>query len=248
MSALKILSKIFGSKNVVRNISYGDEPLMSYDEYAGPNKSAPVVIFWHGGSWQNGDKAGYGFVGSYFQKMGFNCVVVNYPKYPEQTFPGFIKDAQKVLDNVRKSHPKSPMFLSGHSSGAHTALITSMKQRENPVDGVIAFSAPNWFSVSNWPRWQKIFTDDYESKKQETYTYVESSPKTTRYFSIHGANDLTVSPKGAIKLHEYMMTNGINSKYKMLKMVNHFVILVIFLPKLWPGLRREIKNFIDTNK
>lgn len=244
MFFLKIISRIFGGKNIKKDQSYGDNPLLSYDEYPGASKNSPVVIFWHGGSWQTGDKAGYGFVGAYFQRMGYTAIVANYPKYPEQTFPGFIKDAQKLIDHIKTKYPKSLVFASGHSSGAHTAVIATMKRREDPIAGAIPLSAPNWFSELTWPRWQKIFTDDYETRKQETYYYVENSPRSTKYFLLHGANDLTVSPKGTVKLHEFMATNNINSKYKLLKMVNHIGILGVFLPGLWPNLTKEIKNFI----
>ena len=245
MFGLRLISRILRGKNVIRNQSYGDSPDMVYDEFPGTDKKAPVVIFWHGGGWEKGDKSGYQYVGVYFQKLGCNAIVADYPKFPDQTFPGFIKDSRALLEVIRKKHPKSKIYLAGHSSGAHTALITAMKQRENPVDGVIALAAPNWFSVKNWPRWEKVFTDPYESKKQETYSYVENSPKSTKYLSFHGANDITVSPNGTVKLHEYMMSGGINSSYKIYEMINHYLILGVFIPGFLPSAKREIKKFLD---
>lgn len=245
MSVLNFFTRFYRRVNVNRDISYGEQPRMLYDEFPAQKKSAPIVIFWHGGSWQNGDKKTYGFVGSFFQKNGINGIVANYPKFPEQNFPGFIKDAQDLIEVIRKRYPKSKIYLSGHSSGAHTALITAMKQRVEPVDGVIALAPPNWFSKTNWPKYEKVFDVTYESKKQETYSYVGASPRATRYLLLHGANDITVSPKGTIKLHEYLMINGISSIYKILGAVNHFMILGVFMSGFFPATKREIKNFID---
>lgn len=245
MILLEITSLLFRSKNVEKNISYGDNDVMKYDLYLSEAKKSPVVIFWHGGSWQNGNKNDYKFVGAFLQKNGYNGVVADYPKYPDQTFPGFIKDARTLVDVLRKKFPKSKVYLMGHSAGGHTALITAMKQRENPVDGVIALATVNWFVEKNWPRWEKIFTDTYESKKQETYSYVESSPKTTKYLLMHGTNDVTVSPKGSAKLHEYLMINNIPSINKQLDGVNHWMILGIFVPGIFGASKHQIRSFIE---
>ena len=245
MNFLNILSKIYKPKNVVKNLSYGDGTSMFYDEFPGAKKSLPVVIFWHGGGWQTGNKSLYGFVGIYFQKLGYNSVVANYPKYPDQTFPGFIKDANHLVDVIKKKYPKSKIFLAGHSAGGHTALITAMKRSADPVDGVIALAPAVWFAEKTWSRWQKIFTQPYESKKQEVYSYVENGPKSVRYLLIHGSNDATISHKDSIKLHEFLSSGGFNSKLEILPVLNHWAILSIFTFRMWPKLKQSIKNFID---
>lgn len=244
MFILAFFSSLFKKNQTAENVSYGDKPGMVYDEYATKSKKAPVVIFWHGGGWQSGDKSGYGYVGAFFQEIGCHGIVADYPKFPDQTFPGFIKDARELIAKVRAKYPNSQIFLAGHSSGAHTALITAMRAKDQPVDGVIALAPPNWFSPRNWPRWEKIFDNDYESKKQETYSYVEACPRSTKFLLIHGSNDVTVSPKGTTRLHELLSTNNISSTYKSLPVVNHFLILGIFSPWFFASTKRSIKAFI----
>lgn len=245
MTLLKIISRIFRGKNVNRDVPYGDDPAMSYDEFPSADKKAPVVIFWHGGGWEKGDKSCYGYVGTYFQKIGCNTIIADYPKYPDQTFPGFIKDSRSLLDVIRKKYPKSKIYLSGHSSGAHTALITAMKLRERPVDGVIALSTPNGFETHHWPRWKHVFTDSFESKKQDIWKYVDNSPRVTKYLLLHGNKDTTVQPKHSKHLHQVLLVDNRLSKYKLINLIDHMSILSIFIPGFLPSAKREIKKFID---
>lgn len=110
--------------------SYGTDPLMQLNIYRDPSlpseSKLPVVIFWHGGSWQNGGLWRYDFAGRAFAKMGVIAVLVGYRKYPQVKYPVFIEDAALATTWVAQNighygGDDAQLFVAGHSAGAHTA-------------------------------------------------------------------------------------------------------------------------------
>ncbi len=237
---LKLISFIFGTNNAIRNLSYGPQDDMVYDEYKGV-KNKPVIIFWYGGSWQTGSKDNYKFVGKFFQKKGLNVIVADYPKYPNQTFPGFIDDAKLLISKINQSYPNNKIFLVGHSSGAHTALITAMTSNNTPVDGVIALSSPHCFYKKSWPLWKKIFDNTYQSKLQETFTYIAKTPKDTKFLITHGLSDKITLPIYSQKFSKLLANK---SQYIGLARTGHIIILAIFLPIFYKTTKQRIFEFI----
>src|SRR5690242_4501066 len=57
----------------------------------------PVVIFWYGGSWQDGSKSEYRFVGAALAERGFIAVLPDYRLYPKVKFPDFVDDAAQAV-------------------------------------------------------------------------------------------------------------------------------------------------------
>lgn len=120
----------FDRRKIADRQSYGPDPLMQLNIYRDPSlpseRKLPVVIFWHGGSWQNGGLWRYDFVGRAFAKMGAVAVLVGYRKYPQVKYPVFVEDAalaaKWVADNIATYDGDADrIILAGHSAGAHTA-------------------------------------------------------------------------------------------------------------------------------
>ncbi|MDM3803411.1 alpha/beta hydrolase, partial [Proteus mirabilis] len=82
-----------GGASVTRNIAYGGDPRQALDVYAPKNIStAPMAIFFYGGTWQSGDKATYAFVASALAARGIVTVVPDYRLYPGVRYPAFLQD------------------------------------------------------------------------------------------------------------------------------------------------------------
>lgn len=101
----------------------------------------PIVVFFYGGSWQNGQRSDYRFVGEALASRGFVVVVPDYRTYPSTIFPGFIDDAAAA---VRWAHdhaaaygadPSTP-FLMGHSAGAQMAALLATDPRYLRTQGM----------------------------------------------------------------------------------------------------------------
>lgn len=88
----------------------------------------PVLLFFHGGVWQQGDKANYTNVGQALARRGIVTLVVNYRLTPTVRHPEHTRDAARAaawaLENVERfGGRKDRVFLSGHSAGGHLVTL-----------------------------------------------------------------------------------------------------------------------------
>src|SRR4051812_41642846 len=74
---------------VHKNIAYGDNAMQKLDIYEpeNPDAAKTVIVFFYGGSWQNGSKDDYRFVGQALTSKGYTVVIPNYRLYPEVYYP-----------------------------------------------------------------------------------------------------------------------------------------------------------------
>ena len=56
-----------------------------------------MVVFVHGGSWENGNKEQYAFVGQSLAQAGYVTAVINYRKAPEHVYPDYVKDTAQAI-------------------------------------------------------------------------------------------------------------------------------------------------------
>ena len=116
-----------------KDIAYGDNPRQKLDIYVpdGLDAPAPVIVFFYGGSWQNGDKKDYRFVGQAFASRGYVAVLANYRLYPEVSFPQFVRDGASAVTWTHEhiEHYQGDaknLFLAGHSAGGYIAAMLAI--------------------------------------------------------------------------------------------------------------------------
>ena len=63
---------MFGFRLAASGVAYGDGPRRRLDVYVprGSVGARPVIVFFYGGSWNSGDRRGYGFVGKALAARG----------------------------------------------------------------------------------------------------------------------------------------------------------------------------------
>ncbi len=110
--------------------SYGSDPRQKLDLYVPDNLNgpAPVILFFYGGSWQNGEKGDYRAFGQAFASQGFVVAVADYRVYPQVRFPAFVEDGALAVRYLRgevKSRGGDPsrLYVAGHSAGAYIAVM-----------------------------------------------------------------------------------------------------------------------------
>ena len=116
----------------LRDLAYGDDPRQRFDVYlpAQP-QHAPVILFVHGGGWENGNKDNPGVVehkAAYWLPKGYILVSTNYRMRPDTAPLDQARDVARALAAVQKRAPEwngdaSRMLLMGHSAGAHLAAL-----------------------------------------------------------------------------------------------------------------------------
>lgn len=233
---------LMAGKNRRDDISYGAHADMKYDIFPAKKANAPIIMFWHGGGWKTGNKEMYRFMGHALQRLKFQVVVVGYPLYPDQNFPGFIADAHKAIDQVRREYPERKVFLMGHSAGGHTALIAAMTAKR-PVDGVISVSAPITISKKYW---SDIFGTSFEKNLEKPQTYINKSPGSTKYLLIHGALDITVAVRDSLLLNKCLLSGNRDSTTLIMKLADHMTILPLLAFGPAFRTRRRIKTFVES--
>jgi acetyl esterase/lipase len=231
---------IMSGHNRKDGCSYGSGEMMRYDEYPSSNPNSPLVLFWYGGSWKYGNRRMYRFVGHRLQQLGAHAFVIDYPKYPEQSFPGFIEDAEAALHHITSRYPDRNILFMGHSAGANTALLTAMRG-SRPVKGVVSLAG---VCTLDEDAWLEVFGDALKQKKHDPRSYVEASPEQTSYLLIHGKLDRIVVPSDSISLDQKLRNAKRKSELILVPLVEHVMILplVIFGPLF--RTRRRLKHFI----
>lgn len=94
----------------------------------------PVVIFWYGGGWVAGDRAGYAFAARAYASRGFVVVVPDYRKVPGIRFPAMLQDGADAVRWTRDhiadyGGDPTRIALAGHSAGAYTVAMLALDRR-----------------------------------------------------------------------------------------------------------------------
>ena len=176
------VSRIAGDGGVrvaVRGAAYGADPRQKLDVYV-PEKSPagarlPVVIFFYGGGWVDGDRGDYAFAGRAYAAQGFVAVVADYRLVPQVRFPAFIEDGALAVkwarDNVaRYGGDPAQISVAGHSAGSYIAAMLALDRHyltdigvdPSIVRAAALLSGPYDFypftevrgrdALGNWPR------------------------------------------------------------------------------------------------
>lgn len=141
----------------IRNVQFEPGERGRMDIYA-PRKAAdgstaPLIVFWYGGAWQEGSKSDYRFVGAALAKRGAMAVLPDYRLYPEVRFPDFLRDAAAAVARAQQEAPRygadpRRTVLAGHSAGAYIAAMLALQPRYLREAGVDPSSIAGFFGLS----------------------------------------------------------------------------------------------------
>jgi acetyl esterase/lipase len=245
---------------ITRDIAFGDKPRQKLDVYVPKNAApnAPVIVFFYGGAWQDGDKKDFLFVAQALASTGAIVVVPNYRTYPEVTYPGFIEDGAAATAWTVKNiaayggDPKS-IFLSGHSSGAYIAIMLVLDRDYLTAAGVgdvrlaggIGISGPYDFLPITRNDIKPIFevVPDMQLTQVIHYARADSPP----LLLLHGETDTTVGPYHTHNLANKMRELGGRVEDRYYPGADH-IDIIIALTSMFKGrapIMADIRAFID---
>jgi acetyl esterase/lipase len=192
----------------------------------------PVVVFWHGGRWREGDKADYRFVGAALAESGYLTFVANYRHYPQVKMQGYMHDAALAV-LFAAAHAgeyggdRERLYLMGHSAGAHLAALVALDpsyfegagQRAPRIAGVIGLSGPYDFLPFLDPEDQDMFgpPQQYPASQPINFARADAPPM----LLVQGLNDETVKPKNARNLATVLGTLGVPVTLKLYADCSH---------------------------
>lgn len=266
-SATDILSKVSGASNYLaeENIPYGDHVEQTMDIYrpqqqpSTPDKPICTVVFVYGGSWQDGEKSGYGFVGARLAAAGYVVAIPNYRKYPETVFPGFVEDLALALTHptLARKNTSDRLAIIGHSAGALNAALVAFDRTylaavgmdPSVIDLLISIAGPHdYFLPSNKTKWRNIFGESSEQQLIAlSVNHVSSQAPPT--LILHGESDGIVTPRSARSLADKLAANNVRHTLRTYPKIGHRAIVAALAPPLnfLAPTSEDILSFLNQN-
>jgi acetyl esterase/lipase len=172
----------------VADLSYADGPRHGLDVYAPDpvRPGAPIVVFFYGGGWQDGERGMYRFVGAALAAQGVVTVIPDYRVYPAARFPDFIEDGAQAVAWARAHGPSyggdpARLFLMGHSAGGQIATLLSLDRSwlaavgmdpAHDIAGTIGLAGPYDFLPLETPTLKAIFGPPQNWARSQPINYV----------------------------------------------------------------------------
>ena len=231
-----LVPKDGGVKLAAKGVAYGADPRQRLDVYvpkragAGPR---PVIIFFYGGSWNSGERAGYAFVGRALAAKGFVTVIPDYRLVPAVRYPAFVEDGAAAVKWAR-THAKTyggdgeRIVLAGHSAGAYIAAMLAMDGRwlgadRKAVRGLAGLAGPYDFAPFDKEASVAAFGAWPDAAETQPVTHADASAPPTLLLA--GADDETVRPRNSKALAAKLSAAGVAAELKLYPGIGHIGIL-----------------------
>ncbi len=206
------------------------------------DEKKPVLVFFHGGGWVKGSRQDYAFAEKAFARQGFVVVVPDYRKVPDVHFPAFIEDGAQAIrwvqDNIANygGDPANIAF-SGHSAGAHTAVLLGLDPRwlkaagadPSIVKAVVGLSGPYDFYPFDKKRSIDAMSQypDPALTQPVNFARADAPPM----LLITGSEDTTVRPYNAENLEAKLKETGAQAEMIEYKGLGHEdIVMALSVP------------------
>jgi len=248
-----------GNVSIERDIAFGRHSRHKLDIYRPrEGKSGAVILFLYGGGWHSGDRSTYGFAGAALASRGFTVVVSDYRLYPEVEFPSFVDDAAKAYAyTARNVSNGRPVYVMGHSAGAHMAAMISLDEKYLKAEGanlpkpagLIGLAGPYSFDPTTWPTTKHMFTKvktNADVARPVTFVSKNAPPA----LLMHGLDDTVVKLWNLDAMSEAYKKAGVPVRQKRLKGFGHVgIVLAMARPFRWRySVVDEVVDFIRAQK
>jgi acetyl esterase/lipase len=267
-AALKVFNfvvpKDAGSELIACSIAYGDDPQQQLDIYKpkqvhGP---LPILIFVHGGSWKDGDRADYEFAGRAFAARGYLTLVMSYRMLPKNAYPDFVADVAlaikwATLHGAEYGGDVKNIFAVGHSAGAYNIALAILDEHylkdagvdPSVIKGVVTLAGPFDFVPLDSPITIATFghLKDLVATQPITYARADAPP----FLLLHGTADTTVKPRNSKSLFKHLIDAGAHPKLIEYQDVSHVGIMLDVAKPLRahaPVLEDVVSFFKDISK
>jgi arylformamidase len=123
-------SKLFCSHaDAQLNCAYDDGPRDKLDLFRCGDRDAPLLVFFHGGYWQRGDKSLFSFIAEPFVERGIDVALIGYQLAPEIDLSSMVGQLRKAMIWLWRNADRYEISahrinVCGHSAGGHlTAMM-----------------------------------------------------------------------------------------------------------------------------
>ncbi|GGF70137.1 carboxylesterase [Azorhizobium oxalatiphilum] len=245
---LNALAAVQGGFSVTRDLAYGPHARHRLDVFRPrqPRAPAPVLVFFYGGGWEEGDRAAYLFVGAALARLGFVVAIPDYRVFPDARFPAFLEDAAHAVRWVHAHAGQmggngAGLLLIGHSAGAHIAAMLTFDPQwlggvglepDHVLTAMVGLAGPYDFLPLHSARLKQIFAPapGLEATQPITFAHGHGPP----VMLATGRADRVVDPGNSLRLADRIRRLGGVADVRFYDRVNHATLLGAFAAPLRP--------------
>ncbi|TCV93963.1 acetyl esterase/lipase [Luteibacter rhizovicinus] len=229
-----------------RNVVFDRTTGLALDVYSPVNAAhAPVVVFFYGGSWKNGNRAWYRWMGEALAAKGIVAIVPDYRLWPTVRMDEFMRDSAHAVAWARDNaalyggDPHS-LFVMGHSAGGHIAALLATDARWLGEVGMKPRDLAGFIGLAGAYDFLPLDEDDYidmfghtaaEQARSQSINFVDGDEPPM--LLLQGESDGIVEPSNAISLEGRMREQGEPVDVRMYPGTGHMGLLFSFGP--WTG-------------
>ncbi len=231
--------------------AYGVHPRQRSDVYlpAGAATGVPMVVFFYGGSWQNGRREDYRFVGEALASRGIVTVVADYRLSPEVRYPAFLEDSALALRWALDEAPgwgvdPARVHLMGHSAGAYNAAMLALDPRWLAAQGLHPGVLSGWIGLAgpydflpiraagvrqafDWPNTPE------DSQPLFHATRSDAAQRAGRVLLLAAREDRLVDPqRNTVAMTQALRQQGLSVQAELLDGVGHATLVGVLAPPL----------------
>lgn len=240
-----------------RNAVYQPATGLALDVYEPPTAPTACVVFFYGGSWRSGHRDWYRFVGRSLADRGYRTLIPDYRKAPQVTFPAFIDDGAGAVAAARSRHCRGnngtplPLFVMGHSAGAHIAALLATDARylarvglrPTQLAGFIGLAGPYDFLPMTDPAVIAVFNGNPTLRDSQPIHFADGDEPPM--LLLHGGKDDVVFPKNSLNLATATREHGGIVDTVIYPDGGHIGLLLALRPGSKHPLATDLSRFVD---
>lgn len=248
--------------------AYGPHPRQQLDVYlpAGEVSSAPVVLYFYGGTWSSGRREDYRFVGEALAARGIVALVADYRLSPEVRYPAFVQDSALALrwawDHAeRLGGSRQRLHVMGHSAGAYNAAMLALDPRWLAAVDLAPAQLAGWIGLAGPYDFLPIGVPEAQVAFGWPHTPADSQPlfhaqrlrpaRAAPALLLAARQDLLVDPqRNSEALAQALAQRGMPVELELFGRVSHTTLIGAFaapLRGLAPVLDR-VSAFVQTTR
>ncbi len=223
-----------GSREAAQNVVFGTHG-QKLDVYV-PNGpvagTRPMLVFFYGGGWVGGTRAGYAFAARAYAANGFVVVLPDYRKVPDVRYPAFLVDGAQA---VKWAHDHAGDYggdpgrlaLAGHSAGAYTVAMLTLDKKWLAAEGLgpktvkaaVGLNGPYDFYPFTAKRAIDAFAGVTDGPATQPINY--ASADAPPMLIVTSTKDTIVRPYNAVHLYDRLKAKGATAVFKEYQGLTH---------------------------
>lgn len=235
---------------VLSGQAYGPDARQRLDVYLPQSDvaSAPVVLYFYGGTWSSGRREDYRFVGEALAARGIVTLVADYRLSPQVRYPAFVQDGALALrwawDHAeRLGGSRQRLHVMGHSAGAYNAAMLALDPRWLAAVDLLPAQLAGWIGLAGPYDFLPIGVPEAQVAFGWPNTPADSQPlfhaqrlqpeRAAPALLLAAREDLLVDPRrNSEALAQALEQRGVPVQLELFGRVSHTTLIGAFAPPL----------------